>query len=143
MDKSDIKFYKVIAETYTANDDEFAKDMPVPTEFLDRLRELMSNKLYEEQLNEIENRIRSYVLENEGKTLNIEGNNIKLDIYKENTTINIPISFLITEGVLEKYPINPKCGKKIEGYYTLKVTVPGTYILEYHMSNSEETFCKV
>ena len=102
-----------------------------------------SNKLYEEQLNEIENRIRSYVLENEGKTLNIEGNNIKLDIYKENTTINIPISFLITEGVLEKYPINPKCGKKIEGYYTLKVTVPGTYILEYHMSNSEETFCKV
>ena len=74
---------------------------------------------------------------------NIEGNNIKLDIYKENTTINIPISFLITEGVLEKYPINPKCGKKIEGYYTLKVTVPGTYILEYHMSNSEETFCKV
>ena len=30
-----------------------------------------SNKLYEEQLNEIENRIRSYVLENEGKTLNI------------------------------------------------------------------------
>ena len=28
MDKSDIKFYKVIAETYTANDDEFAKDMP-------------------------------------------------------------------------------------------------------------------
>ena len=102
-----------------------------------------SNKLYEEQLNEIENRIRSYVLENEGNTLNIEGNNIKLDIYKENTTINIPISFLITEGVLEKYPINPKCGKKIEGYYTLKVTVPGTYILEYHMSNSEETFCKV
>ena len=102
-----------------------------------------SNKLYEEQLNEIENRIRSYVLENEGKTLNIEGNNIKLDIYKENTTINIPISFLITEGALEKYPINPKCGKKIEGYYTLKVTVPGTYILEYHMSNSEETFCKV
>lgn len=102
-----------------------------------------SNKLYEEQLNEIENRIRSYVLENEGKTLNIEGNNIKLDIYKENTTINIPISFLITEGVLEKYPINPKCGKKIEGYYTLKVNVPGTYILEYHMSNSEETFCKV
>lgn len=102
-----------------------------------------SNKLYEEQLNEIENRIRSYVLENEGKTLNIEGNNIKLDIYKENTTINIPISFLITEGVLEKYPINPKCGKKIEGYYTLKVTVPGTYTLEYHMSNSEETFCKV
>lgn len=102
-----------------------------------------SNKLYEEQLNEIENRIRSYVLENEGKTLNIEGNNIKLDIYKENTTINIPISFLITEGVLEKYPINPKCGKKIEGYYTLKVTVPGTYTLEYHMSNSEETFCRV
>ena len=102
-----------------------------------------SNKLYEEQLNEIENRIRSYVLENEGKTLNIDGNNIKLDIYKENTTINIPISFLITEGVLEKYPINPKCGKKIEGYYTLKVTVPGTYTLEYHMSNSEETFCKV
>lgn len=102
-----------------------------------------SNKLYEEQLNEIENRIRSYVLENEGKTLNIEGNNIKLDIYKKNTTINIPISFLITEGVLEKYPINPKCGKKIEGYYTLKVTVPGTYTLEYHMSNSEETFCKV
>lgn len=102
-----------------------------------------SNKLYEEQLNEIENRIRSYVLEKEGKTLNIEGNNIKLDIYKENTTINIPISFLITEGVLEKYPINPKCGKKIEGYYTLKVTVPGTYTLEYHMSNSEETFCKV
>ena len=102
-----------------------------------------SNKLYEEQFNEIENRIRSYVLENEGKTLNIEGNNIKLDIYKENTTINIPISFLITEGVLEKYPINPKCGKKIEGYYTLKVIVPGTYILEYHMSNSEETFCKV
>lgn len=48
MDKSDIKFYKVIAEAYTANDDEFAKDMPVPTEFLDRLRELMSNKLYEE-----------------------------------------------------------------------------------------------
>ena len=52
-------------------------------------------------------------------------------------------SYIITEGVLEKYPINPKCGKKIEGYYTLKVTVPGTYILEYHMSNSEETFCKV
>ena len=74
-----------------------------------------SNKLYEEQLNEIENRIRSYVLENEGKTLKVEGNNIKLDIYRENTTINIPISFLITEGVLEKYPINPKCGKKIEG----------------------------
>lgn len=48
MDKSDINFYKVIADAYTANDDEFAKDIPIPTEFLDRLKKLMSNSLYEE-----------------------------------------------------------------------------------------------
>lgn len=102
-----------------------------------------SNKLYEEQLNEIENRIRSYVLENEGKTLEINEKNVKLDIYKEGNVIELPISFLISEGILEEYPTNPKCGQKIEGYYTLTVTIPGTYTLEYHMSNNEETFCKV
>lgn len=60
MDKSDIKFYKVIAEAYTANDDEFAKDIPVPTEFLDRLRELMSNKLYEELYDVLMTFLREY-----------------------------------------------------------------------------------
>lgn len=60
MDKSDIKFYKVIAETYTANDDEFAKDMPVPAEFLDRLIELMSNKLYEELYDVLMTFLREY-----------------------------------------------------------------------------------
>lgn len=48
MDKSDIKFYKVIAEAYTAQDTEFEKDMPEPNDLIERLKELMSDKLYEE-----------------------------------------------------------------------------------------------
>lgn len=99
-------------------------------------------KLYEEQLNVIENKIREYILENEGKTITIDNEQIKLDIYKEGT-IKMPISFLVNEGLLDNYPINPNCSKKIEGEYYIIVTTPGNYKLEYHMSNNEETFCKV
>lgn len=100
-------------------------------------------KLYQEQLVTIEKRVREYILENEGRTVKINGEDIKLDIYKENNIINLPISFLISEEYLDKYPINPKCGRKMEGYYQLKVTEKGSYDLEYHMSNTEETFCRV
>lgn len=100
-------------------------------------------RLYQEQLSVIEKRIREYILENEGRTVTINGKSVKIDIYTENNTIELPISFLISEEYLDSYPINPKCNKKIEGYYLLKVTTKGSYDLEYHMSNNEETFCKV
>lgn len=99
-------------------------------------------KLYQEQLKVLESKIREYILINEGKLLTIDEETIKLDIYKENNTFNIPISLLLKEKYLDSYPINPKCNKQISGYFKLTVTQPGTYILKYHMSNTEETFCK-
>ena len=99
--------------------------------------------LYKEQLDTIERTIRRYITENEGKTVNINGNNVKLDIYTENNSFQLPMSFLLSEEYLDVIPTNPKCNKKMEGYWQLTVTTPGTYKLEYKMSNTEETFCKV
>lgn len=99
--------------------------------------------LYQDQLKIIETKVKEYILENEGKIVNINEEKIKIDIYKENNTIEIPISLLISEGYLDSYPLNPKCGKKIEGHYLLTVTASGKYDLKYYMSNTEETFCKV
>ena len=99
--------------------------------------------LYKEQLNTIERTIRRYITENEGKTVNINGNDVKLDIYTQNNSFQLPMSFLLSEEYLDVIPTNPKCNKKMEGYWKLTVTKPGSYELEYKMSNTEETFCKV
>ena len=64
--------------------------------------------LYKEQLNTIERTIRRYITENEGKTVNINGNNVKLDIYTINNSFQLPMSFLLSEEYLDVIPTNPK-----------------------------------
>lgn len=100
-------------------------------------------KLYQEQLNNIEIALRRYITENEGRTIDIYGTRTKLDIFTDNNSFNIPVSFLVQEEYLKELPVNPNCGKQINGYYQIYVENPGTYKLTYYMSNTEETFCRV
>ncbi len=101
------------------------------------------NKLYEEQIKTIKGAVGTYITENEGKTLIINGKNVKIDLFNGARKIEIPMSTFISEGVFDKYPVNPKCSKEMKGIIVINVKSDGSYDLIYNMSNSEETFCKV
>ena len=101
------------------------------------------HKLYDEQLETIKSAVRTYITENEGKTLNVNGNNVKIDLFNGEKVIVIPMSVFISEGVFDKYPVNPNCSKNITGNIVVNVKSDGSYDLSYNMSNTEETFCKV
>ena len=53
------------------------------------------------------------------------------------------MSVFISEGVFDKYPVNPNCSKNMTGNIVVNVKSDGSYDLSYNMSNTEETFCKV
>lgn len=101
------------------------------------------HKLYDEQLETIKSAVRTYITENEGKTLNVNGNNVKIDLFNGEKVIVIPMSVFISEGVFDKYPVNPNCSKNMTGNIVVNVKSDGSYVLSYNMSNTEETFCKV
>ena len=101
------------------------------------------HKLYDEQLETIKSAVRTYITENEGKTLNVNGNNVKIDLFNGEKVIVIPMSVFISEGVFDKYPVNPNCSKDMTGIIVIDVKSDGSYDLIYNMSNTEETFCKV
>lgn len=108
-----------------------------------RLQKETRQKLYEEQLITIEKAVRTYITENEGKTLNINGNSVKIDLFNGEKKIEIPMSTFISEGVFDKYPVNPNCSKEMTGIIVIDVKSNGSYDFIYNMSNTEETFCKV
>lgn len=108
-----------------------------------RLQKETRQKLYEEQLITIEKAVRTYITENEGKTLNINGNSVKIDLFNGEKKIEIPMSTFISEGVFDKYPVNPNCSKEMTGIIIIDVKSNGSYDFIYNMSNTEETFCKV
>lgn len=108
-----------------------------------RLQKEARQKLYEEQLITIEKAVRTYITENEGKTLNINGNSVKIDLFNGEKKIEIPMSTFISEGVFDKYPVNPNCSKEMTGIIVIDVKSNGSYDFIYNMSNTEETFCKV
>lgn len=108
-----------------------------------RLQKEARQKLYEEQLVTIEKAVRTYITENEGKTLNINGNSVKIDLFNGEKKIEIPMSTFISEGVFDKYPVNPNCSKEMTGIIVIDVKSNGSYDFIYNMSNTEETFCKV
>ena len=91
----------------------------------------------------IEKAVRTYITENEGKTLNINGNSVKIDLFNGEKKIEIPMSTFISEGVFDKYPVNPNCSKEMTGIIIIDVKSNGSYDFIYNMSNTEETFCKV
>ena len=101
------------------------------------------HKLYDEQLETIKSAVRTYITENEGKTLNVNGNNVKIDLFNGEKVIVIPMSVFISEGVFDKYPVNPNCSKNMTGNIVVNVKSDGSYDLSYNMSNTEENFCKV
>lgn len=107
-----------------------------------RLQKEARQKLYEEQLVTIEKAVRTYITENEGKTLNINGNSVKIDLFNGEKKIEIPMSTFISEGVFDKYPVNPNCSKEMTGIIVIDVKSNGSYDFIYNMSNTEETFCK-
>ena len=108
-----------------------------------RLQKEARQKLYEEQLITIEKAVRTYITENEGKTLTINGNSVKIDLFNGEKKIEIPMSTFISEGVFDKYPVNPNCSKEMTGIIVIDVKSNGSYDFIYNMSNTEETFCKV
>ena len=107
-----------------------------------RLQKEARQKLYEEQLVTIEKAVRTYITENEVKTLNINGNSVKIDLFNGEKKIEIPMSTFISEGVFDKYPVNPNCSKEMTGIIVIDVKSNGSYDFIYNMSNTEETFCK-
>lgn len=115
----------------------------VGTSIYSNVQKKARNKLYEEQVETIKSAVRTYITENEGKTLIINGNSVKIDLFNGEKRIEIPMSIFISEGVFDKYPVNPNCSKDMTGIIVIDVKSDGSYDLIYNMSNTEETFCKV